>query len=184
MKSMKHGVYYVDKKKKDDLILEGETRVGARQKWVSRFGKKWVMMKMHWILHPDEEDPAVICLLLSAMNLNRLNVWGGEESYSFSLEQEEEESGGKGRAKRARKGRLREPGEEGKEEEGASLVIHFCFPLLFCAAGGRDGRRRRRRERCNRYVPFFPSSATGVVVLAGPPSPLPQWDLVGVWPNW
>jgi len=37
----------------------------------------------------------------------KLNVWGGEEDYSVSLEQEEEKSGGKSRAKRARKRRVR-----------------------------------------------------------------------------
>jgi len=37
----------------------------------------------------------------------KLNVWGGEEDYSVSLEQEEEKSDGKSRAKRARKRRMR-----------------------------------------------------------------------------
>ena len=110
----------------NDLILgEGERRVKARQKWVRRFGKKKVgdgkggrvswsqrprlrrsdrLMKKRRISHPDEEDPGAICALLGAM---KLNVWGGEESYSVSLEQEEGKSGGKGRAKRARKRRVR-----------------------------------------------------------------------------
>ena len=39
-------------------------------------------MKKHWISHPDEEDPGAICALLRAM---KLNVWGGEESYSVGL---------------------------------------------------------------------------------------------------
>ena len=52
--------------------------------------------------HPDKEDPSTICALLGAM---KLNIWGGEEDYSVSLEQEEEKLGGKGRAKRARKKR-------------------------------------------------------------------------------
>jgi len=65
-------------------------------------------------------------------------------------------------------------GEEGKEEEGANLVMYLCFPFfshffLFCAGGSKDGRRRRRRRRreegCNRYRFFFVSSAIGVVVL-------------------
>ena len=42
------------------------------------------LMKKRWILHPDEEDPGAICALLGAM---KLNVWGGEEDYSVSLEQ-------------------------------------------------------------------------------------------------
>ena len=37
----------------------------------------------------------------------KLNVWGGEEDYSVSLEQEEEKLGGKDRAKKARKRRVR-----------------------------------------------------------------------------
>jgi len=99
--------------------------VKARQKWVRRFGKKKVgdgkggrvswsqrprlrrsdrLMKKRRVSHPDEEDPGAICALLGAM---KLNVWGGEESYSVSLEQEEGKSGGKGRAKRARKRRVR-----------------------------------------------------------------------------
>ena len=112
----------------NDLILEeGERRVKARQKWVRRFGKKKVgdgkggrvswsqrprlsrrsdrlMKKRRISSHPDEEDPGAICALLGAM---KLNVWGGEESYSVSLEQEEEKSGGKGLAKRARKRSVR-----------------------------------------------------------------------------
>ena len=61
-------------------------------------------MKKRRVSHPDEEDPGAICALLGAM---KLNVWGGEESYSVSLEQGEGKSGGKeGRAKRARKRRL------------------------------------------------------------------------------
>ena len=36
----------------------------------------------HRVSHPDEEDPGAICALLGAM---KLNVWGGEESYSVSL---------------------------------------------------------------------------------------------------
>ena len=104
---------------------EGERRVkAARQKWVRRFSKKklgdgkggrvsWSQrprlrrsdrqMKKHRILHPDEEDPGAICKVLRAI---KLNIWGGEESYSVSLEQEEEKLGGKGRAKRARKRRV------------------------------------------------------------------------------
>ena len=60
-------------------------------------------MKKHRISHPDEEDPGAICALLGAM---KLNVWGGKESYSVSLEQEEEKSSGKGRTMRARKRRV------------------------------------------------------------------------------
>ena len=111
----------------NDLILEeGERRVKARQKWVRRFGKKKVgdgkggrvswsqrprlrrsdrLMKKNRVSHPDEEDPGAICTLLGAMKLK--NVWGGEEGYSVSLEQEEGKSGGKGQAKRARKRRVR-----------------------------------------------------------------------------
>ena len=95
----------------------------ARQKWVRRFGKKKVgdgkggrvswsqrprlrrsdrLMKKRWISHPDKEDPGAICALLGVM---KLNVWDGEEGYSVSLEQEEGKSGG--RAKRARKRRVR-----------------------------------------------------------------------------
>jgi len=61
-------------------------------------------MNKHWISHPDKEDPDTICALLRVM---KLNIWGGEEDYSVGLEQEEENSGGKGRAKRARKRRVR-----------------------------------------------------------------------------
>ena len=61
------------------------------------------LIKKRQISHPDEEDPGAICVLLGAM---KLNVWGGEEDYSVSLEQEEEKSDGKGRAKRARKTRV------------------------------------------------------------------------------
>ncbi len=61
-------------------------------------------MKKRRISHPDEEDPGAICALLEAI---KLNVWGGEEGYSVSLEQEEGKSGGKGRAKRGRKRRGR-----------------------------------------------------------------------------
>ena len=60
-------------------------------------------MKKRWISHLDEEDPGAICTLLGAM---KLNVWGGEEDYSVSLEQEEEKSGGKFRGKRASKRRV------------------------------------------------------------------------------
>ena len=62
-------------------------------------------MKKRRVSHPDEEDPGAICALLGAM---KLNVWGDEDGYSVSLEQQEEgKSGGKGRAKRARKRRVR-----------------------------------------------------------------------------
>ena len=62
------------------------------------------LMKKRRISHPDEEDPGAICALLGAM---KLNVWGGEEGYSISLEQKEgKKSGSKGRAKRARKRRV------------------------------------------------------------------------------
>jgi len=70
----------------------------------SRLRRSDRLMKKHRVSHPDEEDPGAICALLGAM---KLNVWGGEESYSVSLEQEEGKSGGKGRAKRARKRRVR-----------------------------------------------------------------------------
>ena len=61
------------------------------------------LMKKRRVSHPDEEDPGAVCALLGAM---KLNVWGGQESYSISLEQEKGKSGGKGRAKRARKRRV------------------------------------------------------------------------------
>ena len=70
-------------------------------------------MKKRRVSHPDGEDPGAICALLGAM---KLNVWGGEEDYSVSLEQEEEKSGGQGRAKRAR----REKGE-GSPEMGKKV---------------------------------------------------------------
>ena len=109
----------------NDLILEeGERRVKVCQKWVRRFGKKMGAGKggrVSWSQRPrlrrsdrlirsvgscirTEEDPGAICALLGAM---KLNVLGGEEGYSVSLEQEEGKSGGKGRAKRARKRRVR-----------------------------------------------------------------------------
>jgi len=79
---------------------------GGRVSWSQRprLRRSDRLMKKRRISHPDEEDPGAICALLGAM---KLNVWGGEEDYSVSLELEEEKSNCKGRAKRARKRRVR-----------------------------------------------------------------------------
>ena len=78
------------------------------------------LMKKHRILHPDEENLGAICALLGAM---KLNVWGGEESYSVSLEQEE--GNGKGWVKRARKRRVCESRD----------AFVFSNLFLFCLLG-------------------------------------------------
>jgi len=85
------------KKVGDGKVGRVSWSLGPRLRRSDRLIKKWR------ISHPDKEVPGATCALLGAM---KLNVWGGEEDYSVSLEQEEEKSGGKGRAKRARKRRV------------------------------------------------------------------------------
>ena len=77
---------------------------GGRVSWSQRprLRRSDRLMKKRRISHPDEEDPGAICALLEAI---KLNVWGGKEDYSVSVEKKEEKLGGQGRATRARKRR-------------------------------------------------------------------------------
>ena len=132
--------------------------------------------------HPDEEeDPGALCALLGAMKLNNV-CWGGEEDYSFSLEMRRGKVGWQGSGE-----------EEGKEEKGANLVMCLCFPFFFFFSSvlcclRQEWKEKEEKggggERRGVTVTFIVSSAIGVVVLDGPPSSLPWWDLVGVWPTW